>query len=98
MLTGPKLQKNLLSNLIRFPFHPVTLSADIAKIYRLIDAEDKDYNRILWKEPNSQDVKTIERSFTFGIVSSDFHSIRTFQVLAGKFDDKNTQLLIFLDM
>ena len=55
LMVGPKIQKDLFRILIRFRMHPVALSADIAKMYRQVqlDKEDKDYHRLLWKEPNS---------------------------------------------
>ena len=60
LMVGPKIQKDLFSILIRFPMYPVALSADIAKMYRQVqlDTEDKDYHRLLWKEPNSTDIRT----------------------------------------
>ncbi|XP_075261162.1 uncharacterized protein LOC142352893 [Convolutriloba macropyga] len=79
LMVGPKIQKVLFSILIRFRMYPVALSADIAKMYRQVqlDAEDKDYHRLLWKEPNSTDIKTLRMTrVTYGIASSAFHSVR----------------------
>ena len=49
LMLGPKIQRDLFEILIRFRFHKVALSADIAKMYRqvLLDKEDKDFHRIL---------------------------------------------------
>ena len=56
LLVGPQLQKDLFGILIRFRFHQVALSADIAKMYRQVqlDDEDKDFHRVLWKNPNGK--------------------------------------------
>ena len=52
LMLGPKVQKDLFEILIRFRFHKVALSADIAKMYRqiLLDKENKDFQGLLWKE------------------------------------------------
>ena len=61
-------------------------------------AEDKDYHRIRWKVPNTQDVKTYRTTLVFyGTASSVFHSIRPLQVLA-EVNDKSKQLSILSDM
>ena len=81
LMVGPKLQKHLIGIFIRFRFHPVALSADIATMYRQVelDAEDKDYHRIHWREPNSQDVKTyrMTRNLWHSIISLSFNSTIT---------------------
>ena len=101
LMVGPKIQKDLFSILIRSRMYPVALSADIAKMYIQVqlDTEDKDYHRLLWKEPNSTDIKTFRMTrVTYGIASSAFHSIRPLQVLAEDVTDKNVQLGITTDM
>ena len=58
-----------------------------------LNTEDKDYHRLLGKEPNSTDIKTFRMiRVTYGIASSAFHSIRPLQVLAEDVKDKNVQL------
>ena len=92
LMVGPKIRKDIFSILIHFRMYPVALSADIAKMYRQVqlDTEDKDYHRLLWKEPNSTDIKTFRMTrVTYGIASSAFLSIRPLQVLAEDVADKN---------
>ena len=101
LMVGPKIQKDLFSILIRFRMYSVALSSDIAKMYRQVqlDVEDKDYHRLLWKEPNSTDIKTFRMTrVTYVIASSAFHFIRPLQVLAEEVTDKNVQLGIKTDM
>ena len=91
LMVGPMIQKGLLSILIRFGMYPVALSEDIAKMYRQVqlDAEDKGYHQLLWKEPNSTDIKTLRMTrVTYGIASSAFHSVRPLQYLAEDVTDK----------
>ena len=61
LIVVPKIRNDLLSILISFRWHPVAFSADNAKMYSQLQlqSEDKDYQRILWKEPNSTDIKNI---------------------------------------
>ena len=101
LVVGPKIQKDIFSILIRFCMYPVALSADIAKMYRQVqlDAEDKDYHRLLWKELISTDIKTLRVTrVTYGIASSAFQSFRPLQVLAECVKDKNVKLGIMTDM
>ena len=101
LMVGPKIQKDLLSIMFRFHMYPVSLSADIAKMYRQVqlDAEDKDCHRLLWKEPNSTDIKTLRMTcVTYGIASSAFQSVRPLQVLAEDVTYNNVQLGIMTDM
>ena len=60
VMVGPQLQKDLLGILIRFRFHQVALSTDIAKMYGKVqlDEEDKDFYRVLWKNPKDTAGKT----------------------------------------
>ena len=44
LMAGPQLQKDLFELLIRFRFHQVALIADIAKMYRQDQFDDKDNN------------------------------------------------------
>ena len=72
LTVGPKIQKDLFSILVRFRLHQVALSADIAKMYRQVelDKEDKDYHRLLWKDPNSEAIETFHMTrVTYGIAS-----------------------------
>ena len=59
-MVGPKFQKGLFSILVQFRLHQVSISADIAKIYRQVemDKEDKIYQRLLRIDPNSDAIET----------------------------------------
>ena len=91
-MVGPKIQKNLFRILIRIRMYPVALSADIAKMLSQmqLDAEDKEYHRLFWKQPNSTDIKTFRMTrVMYGIALSAFHSVRPLQVLAEDVRDRN---------
>ena len=52
LMAGPQFQKDLFWILIRFRFHQVALSADIARRYRKVqlDDEENDFHRVFWKK------------------------------------------------
>ena len=98
LMVWPKLQEHMITMLKGFWFHLVTLSVDNAKKYRQVDfyAKDGEYQRIMWNEPNSQDVQTYRMiRVTNGIALTAFHSIQPSQVFAEEVDEKITQLSIF---
>ena len=75
-MLGPKIQKDLFEILIRFRFHKVGLSADIAKVYRqvLLDKEDKDFHRLPWEETPSSTLEYYRMTRnTYGVTSASFH-------------------------
>ena len=104
-MVGPKIQKDLFSILVRFRLHQVALSADIAKMYKQLelDKEDKDYQQLLWKDPNSEAIETFRMTrVTYGIASSSsiqcIHSIRPLQVLAEETTNNKLRLSLTTDM
>ena len=85
LMLGPKIQKDLFEILIRFRFHKVALSADLAKMYRqvLLNKEDKDFHRLLWKETPSSSLEYYRMTRnTYGVTSAGFHAIRPLFELA----------------
>ena len=101
LMVGPQLQKVLFGILIRFRFHQVALSADIAKMYRQVqlDDEDKDFHSVSWKNPSDTELKTYRMTrVTYGIASSSYHSIRPLTALADSCANSNLRLAINHDM
>ena len=100
-MIGPKIQKDHFSILVRFRLHQVALSADIAKMYRQVELakEDKDYHRILCKNPNSEALGNYRMTrVTYGIASSSFRSIRPLQILAEEKTNTKLRLSLTTDM
>ena len=90
LMVGAKLQPYLYSTLLRFRFHKIALSGDIAKMYRQIasDKDDKDFHRILWRDNPQEPIKHLRMTrVTYGIASSSFHSIRSLQETANRLSD-----------
>ncbi|XP_076384582.1 uncharacterized protein LOC143263683 [Megalopta genalis] len=82
--TGPKIQDDLLCILLRFRIHQYVITGDIEKMYRqfLVRPEDRQYQRILWRD-NRNCVKTYElNTVTFGLSAAPYLAIRCLKQLA----------------
>ena len=78
-MVGPKLQDDIFDILIRFRFFKIGMSADVAKMYRQVELNEKprDYHRLLWRFGPNEDVQTYRMTrVTYGVASSSYHSIR----------------------
>ena len=88
LIVGTELQRELFGILIRFQFHQIALSAHIAKMYWHVklDGEDKDFHRVLRKNPIDSEVKTYRMTrASYEIASASNYSIRTLKALADSF-------------
>ncbi|XP_063915614.1 uncharacterized protein LOC135131698 [Zophobas morio] len=86
LYVGESLQQELFSILVRFRVHQFILSADCAKMYRmiLVDPEHcKRFQRILWRFNSTEKIQTYQlNTVTYGFASSPFLAIRCLQELA----------------
>ncbi|XP_066590509.1 uncharacterized protein [Prorops nasuta] len=85
LVTGPVIQQDLLSILLRFrlPFYVIT--ADIIKMYRqiMVDPKQTSLQRILWRETPSSSVRTYElATVTYGTSPASFLATRCLKQLA----------------
>ena len=89
MLTGPRLQNNLVHVLLRFCAEPVALAGDISEMFlqvRLRD-EDRRYVRFLWrKTPESEPTVFEFTRLVFGLKSSPYLASRVLRETAARFD------------
>lgn len=82
--TGPTIQDDLFSLLVRFRMHAYVITGDIEKMYRqfLVRPEDRAYQRILWRDPH-EEIKTYElTTVTFGLAPAPYLAIRCLHQLA----------------
>ncbi|XP_055307270.1 uncharacterized protein LOC129571494 [Sitodiplosis mosellana] len=87
-LNGEKVQPELITTLMRFRTHRIALTADVAKMYRqiLIAEDQRDMQRILWRESPSQPVHEYRlNTQTYGNKSAAYVSIRTMAHMAEEF-------------
>ncbi|XP_062538693.1 uncharacterized protein LOC134206968 [Armigeres subalbatus] len=84
-MTGPVIQDPLFDLVLRFRKHPVTLVADIEKMYLQVKVhpDDTPLQRILWRFSPEEPVATYEMSrVTFGLAPSSFLATRCLHQLA----------------
>ncbi|XP_043257972.1 uncharacterized protein LOC122400517 [Colletes gigas] len=84
IMVGPTVQDDLLSILLRFRKHKYVLSADIEKMYRQIRirTEDRQYQRILWRTNESEEIRVFElNTVTYGTASAPFLATRALRQL-----------------
>ena len=82
---GPSLQANIFAILLKFRKHRYIVTADIEKMFRqiLIDSSDRKYQRIFWREQQSEELKLYElNTVTYGTASAPFLAVRCLQLLA----------------
>ncbi|XP_076301647.1 uncharacterized protein LOC143219631 [Lasioglossum baleicum] len=85
LLSGPKLQTDLPSVILRWRHHRYVYTADIAKMYRqiLVDPRDTSFQRILWHDSPSQAPHEFSlRTVTYGMTCAPFLALRVLQQLA----------------
>lgn len=85
MLVGPKLQDDLVNIMVRFRLHKTAFAADVAKMYRqiLVREEDRDYQRVLWRDNPSEPIKKFQlTTVTYGTSAAPFLAVNTIIKLA----------------
>ncbi|XP_029054778.2 uncharacterized protein LOC114882067 [Osmia bicornis bicornis] len=84
LMTGPTIQDDLFSLLLRFRMHSYVLTGDIEKMYRqfLVRPEDRSYQRILWRDQQDNIANYELNTVTFGLTSAPYLATRCLQQLA----------------
>ncbi|XP_065368808.1 uncharacterized protein LOC135961242 [Calliphora vicina] len=89
LMIGPTIQEELYSTLLRFRMHKYAITADIEKMYRqvLIDEADRNYQLILWRENQSQNIEIYKlNTVTYGTSSAPFLAIRCLTYVSELFE------------
>ncbi|XP_049886991.1 uncharacterized protein LOC126381569 [Pectinophora gossypiella] len=79
LMVGPNVQDSLFSILIRARQYKYLLTGDIEKMYRQVEVhnEDRDLQLILWREDESQPIRTLRlNTLTYGTASASYLSTR----------------------
>lgn len=77
--TGPVIQNDLFSIILRFRKYRYVMTADISKMYRMIhiDNNHKRFHRIFWRSDPTYDVQCFEMNrVVFGTASAPFLAVR----------------------
>ncbi|CAK1601945.1 unnamed protein product [Parnassius mnemosyne] len=85
LLVGPQLQDDMRSLIMRWRMKRICFVADIQKMYRqiLVSKEDRDLQRILWRNCKIQPVQDYRLlRVTFGTASAPYLAVRTLHQVA----------------
>ncbi|KAF4514229.1 UNVERIFIED_CONTAM: hypothetical protein B566_EDAN019507, partial [Ephemera danica] len=88
-------QESLVAILLRFRLFKVSISADIARMFRQIDLEPKQCNlqRILWRFNSNEEPQQYRlRTVTFGMSVSPFLAIRSLRFLGHEVSKSDTEV------
>lgn len=90
LMTGTKLQDNIIGIILRFRLHAIAITADLKTMYRhiLIHEKDRDYQRILWRFSTSEPVQEFRlNTVTYELACALFLAIRCIRQLASSASD-----------
>lgn len=85
LLSGPKLQRDVVDVLLLFRLSRYAFTADICKMYRqiLIAPEQRSYQHILWRASPHDELKSYElNTVTYGVNCAPFLAIRVLRYIA----------------
>ncbi|XP_017463387.1 PREDICTED: uncharacterized protein LOC108356796 [Rhagoletis zephyria] len=89
LAVGPTLQNELYILLLRFRLFRYALTADIVKMYRqiLVDADDRKFQRILWRSTPDDEVCTYQlNTVTYGMASAPYLAVQSFNYIADTYE------------
>lgn len=90
LLVGPVLQAKLFAHLVRWRVGKIAMSADLAKMYRMIwvDPKHVKYQKILWRNKNDEALRIyIILCLLFGTASAAYQAIRVLLQIAKDIKD-----------
>ena len=100
LMIGPTVHPPLIDVLLRFRLHRVALTADVSKMYRVVELVegDMDYHRFVWRR--NQDEPLIDcrmKRVTFGISASSFAANMSVKQNAIDFAEKYPHAAVAVD-
>lgn len=100
LMVGPNVQDSLFCILLRCRQYKYLLTGDIEKMYRqvLLEEEDCNLQLILWREDESQPIKTLKLgTLTYGTASASYLSTRCLWQIGEDQDDSFIKQIIQKD-
>jgi len=88
--SGPTIQDDLFSILLRWRQHEIVLGADAEKMYRQvwISEDQRDLQRIMWRPSSDKPINHYRlNTVTYGTTSASFLAIRSLQRAAEEQED-----------
>ncbi|XP_072384617.1 uncharacterized protein [Diabrotica undecimpunctata] len=89
---GPTLQDDLFSIVLRFRKYQFVMTADISKMYRMIQVspEQRKLQRIFWRQNAADDLKCYQlNTVTYGTASAPYLAVRCLTQLASEHEKDN---------
>lgn len=99
-MTGPVVQDDLLSILLRFRQHKYIIAADVEKMYRqmVVHPNDRHLQQIVWRDDPSIQLQTYQlNTVTYGTASAPFLATRCLKQLGLECVDKRAAEVILRD-
>ncbi|XP_049884462.1 uncharacterized protein LOC126379650 [Pectinophora gossypiella] len=96
-MVGPNVQNSLFSILIRARQYKFILTGDIEKMYRQVQVsdEDRDLQLILWREDESEPIKTLRlNTLTYGTASASYLSTKCLWQVGEECEDAQIKTII----
>ncbi|GBP10481.1 hypothetical protein EVAR_70789_1 [Eumeta japonica] len=87
LMVGPTIQQDLITTLFSFRLNKFALTADISKMYRQfeIDERDRIYQLIFWRNKKEDPLNLFQlNTITYGLSSAPFLAIRSLFLIADK--------------
>ncbi|KAJ0172004.1 hypothetical protein K1T71_012767 [Dendrolimus kikuchii] len=100
LMVGPNIQDSIFSILIRARQYKYLLCGDIEKMYRqvMVDERDRKLQLILWREEESQPIKTLKlNTLTYGTASASYLSTRCLWQIGEECEDQTIRTIIQKD-
>lgn len=94
LLTGPVIQDDLPTLILRWRQHKIALISDIVKMYRqiLITEKHTNYQCIIWRDNENEEFKVYKLlTVTFGTACAPFLAVRTLKQIAEEVADEYPQ-------
>lgn len=94
-MTGPIIQQDLLSIILRFRMRRIVLSSDIKMMYRqvLINPEQRSLQKIVWRSNPNEPIKTFElNTVTYGTTAASFLAIRCLHQVANECETEHPRI------
>lgn len=85
LLTGPKLQQDIVDVLLRFRVHEFVFTTDVCKMYRQIAVQPsyRKFQHILWRENPFHELKEFEmNTVTYGVNCAPYLALRVLNDIA----------------
>lgn len=89
--TGPVIQNDIFSILLRFRQHTIVVCSDIAKMYRqiLVSPEDRHLQKILWRDNSNEPISMYTlNTVTYGTKSAPYLALRCLKQLSIDFQEQ----------